>query len=82
MRIAYKNYELGDREAPLDVLEKCANLFGCELQLFFEENKNIVNKMLVTAFRVDNLSKADMEEVSNFKSIVKSYIKMSSMLEK
>ena len=39
-RSTYSNYESGDREAPLDVLEKAALLFGCDLSLFFEEDKN------------------------------------------
>lgn len=81
-RSTYSNYESGDREAPLSVLEKASNLFGCELYLLFEENETIVNDMLVCAFRIDNLSDSDMSEVARFKSIVKSYLKMDQLISK
>jgi len=32
----YSNYESGERKMPLDLLEKAADLFGCELYVFFE----------------------------------------------
>ena len=35
-RSAYANYEAGEREAPLEVLERSAALLGCELDLLFE----------------------------------------------
>ena len=35
-RSAYANYEAGEREAPLEVLERSASLLGCELDLLFE----------------------------------------------
>jgi transcriptional regulator with XRE-family HTH domain len=34
-RSTYSNYESGDREAPLEVLEKASDLFGCELSILF-----------------------------------------------
>ena len=37
-RSAYANYEAGERETPLEVLQKAADLFGCELALLFEED--------------------------------------------
>ncbi len=79
-RSAYANYEVGDREAPIEVLERAANLYGCDLHLLFEEDKDVVKEMLVCAFRVDDLSKADMVEIANFKNVVKNYIKMNQLL--
>lgn len=79
-RSAYANYESGMREPPLDILEKAASLFGCELNLLFEEDDNVVDKMVVAAFRVDDLSKEDMKEVADFKNVVINYLKMERLL--
>jgi hypothetical protein len=78
----YSNYESGDREAPLSVLEKASNLFSCDLYVLFEESDSIVNDMLVNDFSIDNLSESDMSEVARFKSIVKSYLKMDQLISK
>lgn len=80
-RSAYSNYELGDREPSLDILEKAANLFGCDLYLMYEEDSNVVNNMLVCAFRVDNLTEADVVEVAAFKNIVKNYLKLNELCD-
>ena len=79
-RSAYSNYELGSREAPLAVLEKVSALFGCDLHLLFEEDDRVVENMLICAFRVDNLTEANLKEVAHFKDIVKHYIKMNRLL--
>ncbi len=79
-RSAYANYESGEREIPLEVLEKTAALFGCELSLFFEEDARMVQAELSCAFRANNLSSADMREVSDFKNIVLNYLKMDKLL--
>lgn len=81
-RSTYSNYESGDREAPLEVLEKASDLFGCELSLLFEDDSNIVDNMLVCSFRVDNLSEKDIAEIAAFKNIVKNYIKINQLLGK
>lgn len=77
-RSAYSNYEGGKREAPLTVLEKAANLYGCELAMLFEASA--VDNMLVTAFRVDKLTPDDMKEVAAFKNVVMNYLKMERLL--
>lgn len=80
-RSAYSNYETGDREAPLNVLEKLASLFGCELELLLEEDEETVrNEMMVCAFRTDGLTNSDMKEVARFKQVVLEYLKMTKML--
>lgn len=80
-RSAYSNYELGNREAPIEILEKAADLLGCDLDLLFEEDEKAVEKMLICAFRVDGISPQDIEEIAHFKHLVKSYIKMDRLLE-
>lgn len=79
-RSAYSNYESGDREAPLEVLEKASDLFGCEMNLLFEEDDKAFEAMLVCSFRIDHLSDQDLVEVANFKKIVKQYQKMNQLL--
>ena len=59
-RSAYSNYESGDRELPLSCMEKLADLYGCDAYMLYEENESVIEDMLATAFRVDNLSPADM----------------------
>lgn len=79
-RSAYANYEAGEREAPIEILEKACNLMGCEMELLFDDDERAVKNMLVCAFRADNLSVSDMEEVSAFKEIVLNYMKMERLL--
>jgi len=79
-RSAYANYESGEREAPLEVLEKAVALFGCELGLLFEEDKNDVDEMLTCAFRADDINTNDMKEIAEFKNLVLNYLKMGKLL--
>ena len=82
-RSAYANYEAGEREAPLEVLERSASLLGCELELLFEPDvETVKDRMMVGAFRTDGLTEADMKQVARFKQVVLEYMKMQKMLEK
>jgi len=78
-RSAYANYEAGEREAPIEVLESACKLFGCELNLLFSENECALHGMLVSAFRAEDLSKQDMREIAAFKTVVMNYIKMQRL---
>lgn len=78
-RSTYSNYELGDREAPLEILEMSCNLYGCSLHNIFEDNKESIDNMLLCAFRVDNLSESDIHEIAAFKEIVKNYLKLKEL---
>ena len=80
-RSAYANYEAGEREAPLEVLERSASSLGCELELLFEEDvETVKDQMMVCAFRTDGLTEADMKQVARFKQVVLEYMKMQKML--
>ena len=81
-RSAYSNYESGEREMPLALLEKTADLFGCELYLFFEEDLSVDSMILASAFRLDGLNENDIKEIAHFKDIVKTYLKMDRLLAK
>ena len=63
-------------------MEKLADLYGCDLYLLYEKDEHLVKNMLATAFRVDNLSGKDMQQIADFKSIVKNYLKMNTLLSK
>ena len=81
-RSAYANYEAGEREAPLEVLERSASLLGCELELLFEPDvETVKDQMMVCAFRTEGLTESDMKEVARFKQVVLEYMKMQKMLE-
>lgn len=81
-RSAYSNYETGDRELPLEVMERLADLYGCDLYLLYEKDTDLVKNMLTTAFRVDDLSAEDMKQIADFKAVVKNYLKMDMLLER
>ena len=79
-RSAYSNYEDGRREPPIDVLEKFANIMGCDLATIYEENEEAVKSQLICAFRTDGMSKEDMKEIASFMRLVLSYLKMERLL--
>lgn len=81
-RSAYSNYETGDREPPLNVMEDLADLYGCDLYDLYEDNADVLKGALATAFRVDNLSSEDMQQIAAFKRVVKNYMKMNMLLSK
>ncbi len=81
-RSAYSNYESGIRDLPLCLMERLADLYGCEIYLFYEEDSDVVENMLTTAFRVDDLSIGDMHQLASFKRIVKNSLKMDLLLER
>lgn len=79
-RSAYANYEAGMRELPLALLEKLSDFYGCEIYDLYSEDADVVNAMLATAFRVDKLSREDMEQIAVFKRIVNNSLKMDKLL--
>lgn len=80
-RSAYSNYEGGTREVPYNILENISNLFGCEPFILFEDNIHTDNEILATAFRISDLEENDLKEITNFKDIVKSYLKMERITQ-
>ncbi len=73
------NYELGTREAPFEVLQKLADLYGVDFSAFFETDRKRQEECLACAFRIADLSVEDMKAVSVFKDVVKSYLKMCTI---
>lgn len=79
-RSAYSNYEDGRREPPLDMLEKFADLTGCDLATLYEEDEELVKSQLICSFRTEGLTNNDLEEIASFKKLVLSYLKMERLL--
>lgn len=76
-RGALANYELGTRETPLPVLMKLSDLYGVDIADFYETDPEKVEDALLCSFRMDDLSDRDLEQISSFKEVVKSYLKMN-----
>lgn len=80
-RSAYSNYEAGTREVPYQVIEGVSNLYGCDSCILFEEDIQTESDILATAFRISDLEDSDLKEISRFKDIVKSYLKMERIAQ-
>lgn len=80
-RSAYANYEAGERNVPLDVLEGVAKLLGVDMSMLLEADAGNIKSSLLCAFRADNLTAEDMRQVAGFKDVAMSYLKMIKLLE-
>ena len=77
---AVNQYENDARSIPESVVEKLAILFNVDEYELYEENpeKQLVNSSF--AFRADELTAADMQQISKFKKIITNYLNMSTAL--
>ncbi|MCO4291352.1 helix-turn-helix transcriptional regulator [Solitalea sp. MAHUQ-68] len=69
-------YENDSREAPLDVLEKLADLYGADLADFFETDNDQIQANIAFAFRADGIHESDFYQISQFRKVVKNYFKI------
>lgn len=72
-------YETGEREVPLEVLEKLSDLFGVNLDVFFVENVDEALAEVVFAFRKNDFDNDDMRAMAAFGKIVKNYLKINNL---
>lgn len=72
-------YENGKREVSLLHLEKIAEYMNIDLEVFLEENPSEIQADLALAFRADEVTPSDREQIAYFKRIVKNYLKMKSI---
>jgi transcriptional regulator with XRE-family HTH domain len=77
-RGAYANYESGSREMPYDKILRVCELYGIPLSSLFEEDQSKIENELFCAFRVKNPNETDIKEMSDFKNVVRNYLKMCS----
>lgn len=72
----YENNPDGRNQASLEVLEKLANLYGVDLADFFEDDIKQLNANLAFAFRATDLNENDLNEIAQFRKVVKNYLKI------
>ena len=72
-------YETGEREIPIEVLEKVGNLFCVEPDAFFAETPEEALAQVAFAFRKEEMDAGDLEEIAAFGKIVKNYIKIKKL---
>lgn len=75
-------FESGEREVPMEVLERLSDLFSVELEIFFLEDPNEALTEVAFAFRKDDMSVQDMEQIARFGKIVKNYLKIKNLHER
>jgi transcriptional regulator with XRE-family HTH domain len=69
-------YENAQRNMPLHLVQKTANLFGVDEYDLEEVGAEEQELNLSFAFRAEELSKEDLVSVAKFKSIAKNYLNM------
>lgn len=72
-------YETGEREVPLEVLEKLSDLFGIDLDAFFVDNIDEALAEVVFAFRKNDFDNDNMDAMAEFGKIVKNYLKINNL---
>jgi len=72
-------YETGEREIPIDALEKLSNLFCVDPDAFFAETPQEAIAQVAFAFRKDEMDAGDLEQIAAFGKIVKNYLKIKKI---
>lgn len=72
-------YETGEREVPLEVLEKLSDLFGVDLDVFFVDNVDEALAEVVFAYRKNDFDDDNMDAMAAFGKIVKNYLKINNL---
>ena len=69
-------WENGSRVLSLEHLERICDLFGIDLENLLEEDPDVQSANIAVAFRVNDLEREDLKEISSFNRIAKNYLKM------
>ena len=77
-RVELSYYEGGVRNVPVNILNKLADLYQVQLIDILEMNQEDKSIHRI-AFRADNLSKEGYKAISEFRKIVKNYLKMKKL---
>jgi transcriptional regulator with XRE-family HTH domain len=72
-------YETGEREIPVEVLEKLGDLFCIDPEAFFAETPEEAMTQVAFAFRKDEIDPNDLKEIAAFGKIVKNYLKIKKL---
>ena len=74
-------YEGGGRSVPMLTIEKLASLFGVDAYDLFEENASLHTANNAFAFIADDLLNTDLEQIAQFRKIVKNYVSMKNLAQ-
>jgi len=74
-------YESGARKIPLDTINRLADFFQVELEDLLEEDLDLRKANIAFSFRAGELGAEDLQTVSDFRKIVKNYIKIKKLCE-
>lgn len=72
-------YENGQRDIPIEILEKCATLFGVRLSDFLSSDPADVEEVAFFAFRASECSGSDLKAVEEFRRIIRNHCKMNKV---
>jgi len=72
-------YETGEREIPIEVIEKLSDLFCVDPEAFLAENPEEAMAQVAFAFRKDEIEAGDLLEIAAFGKIVKNYLKIKKL---
>ncbi|MEA5260655.1 helix-turn-helix transcriptional regulator [Arcicella aquatica] len=75
-------YETGERNIPLEHLEKLADFFGIDAYDLLDENPSIQQSIVAFAFRADELNADNMNGIAAFRKVVRNYLKMKEVSKK
>ena len=81
-REALSYYENNEREAPLEVMEMLADLYGADLADFFETDPELAKTNIAFAFRAEAIEESDLFQLSAFRKAVKNYFKICELEKK
>jgi len=81
-RVELSYYENGNRNAPLDVLNKLSDLYQVQLIDILEMKEEDRKAKSAMAFRADDLSVEGYKAIADFGKIVKNYLKMKKIEER
>jgi transcriptional regulator with XRE-family HTH domain len=72
-------YETGEREVPIEVLEKLSDLYYVDPEIFLTEDPAEAEANVAFAFRKEDFDPHDLKELAAFGKIVKNYIKIRKL---
>jgi transcriptional regulator with XRE-family HTH domain len=72
-------YETGEREIPVEVIEKLSSLFCVDPDAFFSKTTEEAMARVAFAFRKDEMDAADMKQIAAFGKIVQNYLKIKDL---
>lgn len=72
-------YETGEREMPVEVMERLSDLFCIDEEAFFAPTPEEAMAEVAFAFRRDEIDPQDLKEIAAFGKIVKNYLKIKRL---